>query len=118
MLGRTSTQIKYATDLLEKYANFKYTERDLKDAVKALRDSFDSISEQGISAQLSYYTATANREGPFLYTKKEISAALDGATLDGLTNFHNEYLNSIFIDIFSHGIESPDKIISFAKETR
>ena len=37
-------------------------------AVKALRDSFDSISEQGISAQLSYYTATANREGPFLYT--------------------------------------------------
>ncbi len=118
LLGRTSTQIKYASDLLTKFANFKYTERDLKDGVKALRDSFDSISEQGISAQLSYYAATATKQGPFFFSKKEISAALDKATLEGLTNFHKEYVSSIFIDIFSHGIESPDKIISFANEIR
>ena len=118
LLGRTSTQIKYASDLLSKFANFQYTERDLKDGVKALRDSFDSISEQGISAQLSYYAATATKQGPFFFSKKEISAALEQATLEGLTNFHDEYVSSIFIDIFSHGIESPDKIIKFAKEMR
>ena len=118
LLGRTSTQMKHAKDLLTKYANFKYTERDLKDAVKALRDSFDSIAEQGISAQLSYYAATATKQGPFLYSKKQISDALNQATIEGLTSFHNKYVNSIFIDIFSHGIESPEKIISFANETR
>ena len=118
LIGRTSTQIKYASELLTKFANFKYTDRDLKDGVKALRDSFDSISEQGISAQLSYYAATATKQGPFFFSKKEISAALDRATLEGLTNFHKEYLSSIFIDIFSHGIESPEKIILFANEMR
>ena len=51
-----------------------------------------------------------------LFVKNEISAALDQATLEGLTNFHNEYIASIFIDIFSHGIESPEKIISFANK--
>ncbi len=118
LLGRTSTQIKYASELLTKFANFKYTERDLKDGVKALRDSFDSISEQGISAQLSYYAATATKQGPFFFSKKEISSALDRATLEGLINFHEEYVSSVFIDIFSHGIESPDKIVSFANEMR
>ena len=116
MFGRTSTQIKYASELLTKFANFKYTERDLKDGIKALRDSFDSISEQGISAQLGYYAATATKQGPFFFSKNEISAALDRATLEGLTNFHNEYIASIFIDIFSHGIESPEKIVSFANK--
>ena len=118
LFGRTSTQIKYASELLTKFANFKYTERDLKDGIKALRDSFDSISEQGISAQLGYYAATATKQGPFFFSKNEISAALDRATLEGLTNFHNEYTASIFIDIFSHGIESPEKIISFANKMR
>jgi hypothetical protein len=104
LLGRTSTQIKHASELLTKFANFQYTERDLKDGVKALRDSFDSISEQGIPAQLGYYAATATKQGPFLFSKNEISAALDKATLEGLNNFYNEYIASIFIDIFSHGI--------------
>lgn len=118
LVGRTSTQIKNATDLLNKFANFQYTERDLKDAVKALRDSFDSISEQGISAQLSYYAATTTKQGPFFYSKKEISAALDKATVTGLNQFHNDYINSVYVDIFSHGIETPEKIISFAKDVR
>ncbi len=110
LLGRTSTQIKYASDLLSKFANFQYTERDLKDGVKALRDSFDSISEQGISAQLSYYAATATKQGPFFFSKKEISAALDQATLEGLTKFHEEYLSSIFIDIFLTALRAQIKL--------
>ena len=118
LLGRTSNQIKFATNLLNKFASFDFTERDLTNAVKALRDSFDSISEQGLSAQLNYYAATATKQGPFLYSKKEISAALDKASLEGLTKFYQEYLNSIYVDIFSHGIEKPDKIIKFAKDIR
>jgi protease-3 len=118
LVGRTSAQKKYATDLLNKFVNFQYTERDLKDAVKALRDSFDSISEQGISAQLSYYAATTTKQGPFFYSKKEISNALDKATVAGLNKFHNDYINSVYVDIFSHGIETPEKIISFAKDVR
>jgi protease-3 len=44
LVGRTSAQKKYATDLLNKFVNFQYTERDLKDAVKALTASFRSRS--------------------------------------------------------------------------
>ena len=104
--------------MLNKFASFEFTERDLTNAVKALRDSFDSISEQGLSAQLNYYAATATKQGPFLYSKKEISVALDKASIEGLNRFYQEYLNSIYVDIFSHGIEKPDKIIKFAKNVR
>ena len=117
LLGRTSNQIKFATNLLNKFASFEFTERDLTNAVKALRDSFDSISEQGLSAQLNYYAATATKQDLFYIQKKKFQQH-SIMPLEGLTKFYQEYLNSIYVDIFSHGIEKPDKIIKFAKDVR
>ena len=86
LLGRTSTQIKHASELLTKFAKFQYTERDLKDGVKALRDSFDSISEQGIPAQLGYYAATA--------TKLATARTIGGVSFDGSANIDLPGVNS------------------------
>ena len=118
LLGRSSTQIKYAKDLLIKFSNFNITERDFNDAIKSLKDSYDSISEQGLSSQLSYYASTATKQGPFFFSKKQIFASLDQATLQDFNLYYQAYLNSLYVDIFSHGTQSPDKIIDFATYTR
>ena len=118
LLGRNSTQIKYATDLLSKFVDFEIKERDLKDAIKALRDSYESISEQGLSAQLSYHASTTTKQGPFFFSKKEILTSLNNSTLDGLNKYYKDFIGSVYIDMFSHGLESPEKIKTFAKNTR
>ena len=118
LLGRNSTQIKYATDLLTKFSNFEIKERDLNDAIKALRDSYDSISEQGLSAQLNYYASTTTKQGPFFFSKKEVLSSLDASTLEGLNAYYQAFKDSVYIDIFSHGLESPEKITTFAKNIR
>jgi hypothetical protein len=110
LLGRNSTQIKYATDLLTKFSSFEIKERDLQDAIKALQDSYESISEQGLSAQLNYYANTSTKQGPFFFSKKEILNSLNASTLQGLNSYYQTFKNSIYIDIFSHGLESPEKI--------
>ena len=117
-LGRSSTQLKYANELLTKFASFQLKERDLNNAIKALKDSYDSISEQGISSQLSYYASTTTKQGPFFFSKKEILSSLDTATLEGLNDYHKKFMESVFIDIFSHGLEAEEKITSFAANTR
>lgn len=118
LLGRNSTQIKYATDLLTKFSSFEIKERDLQDAIKALQDSYESISEQGLSAQLNYYANTSTKQGPFFFSKKEILNSLNASTLQGLNSYYQTFKNSIYIDIFSHGLESPEKILTFAENIR
>ena len=43
----------------------------LTNAVKALRDSFDSISEQGIICSIKLLCSHSTKQGPFLYSKKK-----------------------------------------------
>ena len=84
--------------MLTKFSNFEIKERDLQDAIKALQDSYESISEQGLSAQLNYYASTSTKQGPFFFSKKEILNSLNASTLQGLNSYYQTFKNSIFFE--------------------
>jgi protease-3 len=116
--GRSSKQIQYAKQLIQKYSQFAPDERTFKNATKILRDYWEGFDEQDISDQLDWYTDNAIKRPPNLYSKKQILNALNNFQLSDVEVFQKELNQSIFLDIYGHGLFSPDEFKLFASDAR
>ena len=116
--GRSSKQIQYAKQLIQKYSQFAPDERTFKNATKILRDYWEGFDEQDISDQLDWYTDNAIKRPPNLYSKKQILNTLNNFQLSDVEVFQKELNQSIFLDIYGHGLFSPDEFKLFASDAR
>ena len=116
--GRSSKQIQYAKQLIQKYSEFVPDERTFKNATKIVRDYYEGFDEQDISDQLDWYTDNAIKRPPNIYSKKQILDALEKLNLADIENFQGTLNRSIFLDIYGHGLFSPEEFSLFASESR
>jgi len=116
--GRSSKQIQYAKQLLQKYSEFIADERTFKNAAKILVDYYEGFDEQDISDQLDWYTDNAIKRPPNIYSKKQILGALKKFTLSDVQAFQQDLNQSIFLDIYGHGLFSPEEFRLFASDSR
>ena len=114
--GRSSKQIQYAKQLLQKYSEFIADERTFKNAAKILVDYYEGFDEQDISDQLDWYTDNAIKRPPNIYSKKQILGALKKFKLSDVQAFQQDLNQSIFLDIYGHGLFSPEEFKLFASD--
>ena len=116
--GRSSRQIQFAKQLIQKYSEFVPDERTFKNATKIVRDYYEGFDEQDISDQLDWYTDNTIRRPPNIYSKKQILDALQKLNLADIEKFQKALNKSIFLDIYGHGLFSPKEFSLFASESR
>lgn len=116
--GRSGKQINYAEQLIQRFIDFEFSESNLKDAKKLYRDSYSSLAEEGISTQLDLYASLATKQPPNLFSIKQILGSVNKVSAEEIRDFHNEILNTSFLDIYAHGLFDPIQIEQFAKSAR
>tara|TARA_B110000483_G_scaffold136729_1_gene163506 strand:+ start:239 stop:3043 length:2805 start_codon:yes stop_codon:yes gene_type:complete len=116
--GRSSKQIQYAKQLIQKYSDFTADERTFKNAAKILLDYYEGFDEQDISDQLDWYTDNAIKRPPNIYSKNQILNALQEFKLEDVEVFKEKINQSIFLDIYGHGLFSPEEFRLFASDSR